>query len=212
MTTLEEALATLLPRDPSAEEIAKFYKIKEICGFSDHDSVWSLLVAFGHYEILYGDIAKNITEKTRELLAEHKLTLEATANAAEKQIRANLTESVSKTTREMANQVIQTASTIAQKNSKRNISLALFMSIGMASLCLVLVAWFSFSMGTKQAISDNAWLQTNEGQAARKLAQLNNVQEMMICPNHFQKREQNDGVYCLPYDEKSKKGWGWRIK
>lgn len=212
MTTLEEALATLLPRDPSAEEIAKFYKIKEICGFSDHDSVWSLLVAFGHYEILYGDIAKNITEKTRELLAEHKLTLEATANAAEKQIRANLTESVSKTTREMANQVIQTASTIAQKNSKKNISVALFLSIGIASLFLMLVAWFSFSMGTKQTISDNAWLQTNEGQAARKLAQLNNVQEMMICPNHFQKRQQNDGMYCLPYDEKSKRGWGWRIK
>lgn len=212
MAAIEEALSTLIAREPSSEEIAKFYKIKDICGFSDHDSVWSLLAAFGHYEILYGDISKNITDKTRELLAEHKLALEATANAAEKQIRANLIESVSKTTREMANQVIQTATSITQKNSKRKLLIALSLSIGLASASLALVSWCAFSLGAKTASADAAWLQTVEGQAARKLAELNNVDGMLACSNNFQKRQQQDGVYCLPYDEKTKKGWGWRIK
>ncbi|MFD2274827.1 hypothetical protein ACFS07_36690 [Undibacterium arcticum] len=64
MKPIEEALRVLIGREPSAEDISKFYKIKEICNFSEHDSVWSLLLAFGHYEILYEEIpAKKLRSK-----------------------------------------------------------------------------------------------------------------------------------------------------
>lgn len=212
MTPLEQALATLVGRDPTAEEMAKFYKIKEACGFSEHDSVWAMLLAFGHYEILYGEIPKQIADKTHQVLADHKLALEATASAAEKHIKANLVDAVAKTARDMADQVIKAATTMSLKESRRKFLLALSLSLGLAASVVALVGWGAYSLGAKSATADAAWLQTREGEAARKLAKINNISAMLECPSSFQQRQEGDGLYCIPFDEKAKRNWGWRIK
>lgn len=212
MTPIEQALATLVGREPTAEEVAKFYKIKEACGFSDHDAVWALLVAFGHFEILYGEIPEKITRKTHELIAEHKIALEATAHAYEKLVKANLVEAVAQTSRDMASQVIHTATAMTLQGSRRKFLVALVVSLGLTSACIAGVGWGAYTLGTKAAAADAAWLQTREGDAAKKLAKVNNLSAMLDCPSDFQKRQDGDGLYCIPYDTKANRNWGWRIK
>lgn len=212
MAPIEQALATLVGREPTAEEIAKFYKIKEACGFSEHDSVWAMLLAFGHYEILYGEIPEHITDRTRELLAEHKLALEATASAAERHIKANLVDAVAKTAREMADQVITAANRVTRADARRKYLLAFTMSIGAAAISIGLVAWGAYHAGVKAGTGDKAWLQTAEGQAARQFADLNQITTMLDCPAPYQRRQNGGALYCIPYDTKTQTGYGWRIK
>lgn len=208
MKPIEQAIATIVGREPTAEEIAKFYKIKEICGFSEHDSVWAILLAFGHFEILYGQIPDTIATKTRELLAEHKLALEASAGAAEKHIRANLVEAVAKTAKDMADQVIQAANSITRARLIAGIVLGLLAS----AVTTGVISFVAFKSGERIAEADAAWVQTKEGVAARRFAELNNISAMLDCPSVFMTRQENNGVYCIPYEADSKKNWGWRIK
>ena len=212
MTPLEHALESLVGREPTAEEIAKFYKIKEICGFSEHDSVWAMLLAFGHYEIIYGEIPKKIADKSQQLIADHKLALEATALATEKLIKSNLVDSVANTARNMAEQVIQSATAISQHESRRKFLLAVLFSIGLAASTVALVGWVSYTCGEKSATANAVWLQTREGEAARKLAKINNISAMLECPEEFKRHQEGNALYCVPYDEKTKRNWGWRIK
>lgn len=212
MAPIEQALATLVGREPTAEEVAKFYRVKEACGFSDHDSVWAMLLAFGHYEILYGEIPHHITDKTHALLAEHKNALDATAAAAERHIKANLVDAVAKTAREMADQVITAANRVTRDDARRKYLLAFTMSIGVAAISVGLVAWGAFHSGVKAGAGDKAWAQTAEGQAARRFAAMNQISAMLDCPAPYQRRQNGDTQYCIPYDTKAQTGYGWRIK
>jgi hypothetical protein len=213
MRDLEKAINAIIGREPNAEEIAKFYKVKEACGFSDHDSVWSLLLAFGHYEILYGEIPSKIASQVQTLLAEHKLSLDATANAAQKHIQENLVTAVAETAQKMADQVIKTGQKITIYESRRKFILGVVLSIGVATISLIGVAWQAFSLGTRANAAETAWLRTPEGIAARQFSELNSVKAMLDCPIPFQiiKNDKGEKI-CLPYDRKVKLIHGWRIR
>jgi len=213
MSDLEQAIKIIVGRDPTAEDIAKFYKVKEACGFSDHDSVWSLLLAFGHYEILYSEIPAKIMEQARILLAEHKLGLEATADAAQKHIQASLVTAVADTTKRMADQVIKTGQQITIFESRRKFITGVALSIGIAVLAVAGVAWGAFAVGARSSAADLAWLRTPEGMAARQFSELNSTKAMLDCPAPFQIQKNDRGeTLCLPYDEKAKLIRGWRIR
>jgi len=219
MAPIKQALATLVGREPTAEEIAKFYKIKDACGFSDHDAVWAMLLAFGHYEILYGEIPNHIANKTQELLAEHKLALDATASAAERHIKANFVDAVANTAHEIAERVISAANRVsstaadrARDDARRKYLMAFTMSIGAAAITVGLVAWGAFHIGIRSGAADKAWVQTVDGQAARRFADMNQITAMLDCPAPYQRRQNGDTLHCIPYDTKAQKGYGWRIK
>lgn len=213
MNDLEQAIKTIIGRDPTAEEIAKFYKVKETCGFSDHDAVWSLLLAFGHYEILYGEIPAKIAEQARTLLAEHKLAMDATAEAAQKHMQANLVTAVADTTKRMADQVIKTGQQITIDESRRKFVIGVALSIGVAAVAIACVAWGAFALGERSSAAELAWLRTPEGMAARQFSELNSTKAMLDCPAPFQIQKNDRGeTHCLPYDEKTKLIRGWRIR
>lgn len=213
MSDLEHAIKTIIGRDPSADEIAKFYKVKETCGFSDHDSVWSMLLAFGHYEILYGEIPAKITDQARTLLAEHKLGLAATADAAQKHVQASLVTAVADTTKRMADQVIKTGQEITIFESRRKFVIGVALSVGIAVVAVAGVAWGAFALGARSSAADLAWLRTPEGMAARQFSELNSTKAMLDCPAPFQFQKNDRGeTLCLPYDEKAKLIRGWRIR
>lgn len=213
MSDIEQAIKIIIGRDPTAEEIAKFYKVKETCGFSNHDSVWSMLLAFGHYEILYSEIPAKITDQARTLLAEHKLVLDATADAAQKHIQASLVTAVADTTKRMADQVIKTGQEITIFESRRKFIIGVALSIGIAVVAVAGVAWGAFALGARNSAADLAWLRTPEGMAARKFSELNSTKAMLDCPAPFNVRKNHEGeTLCLPYDEKAKLIRGWRIR
>jgi hypothetical protein len=211
MSDLEQAIKIIIGREPTAEEIGKFYKIKDVCGFSDHDSVWSMLLAFGHYEILYGEIPTKITDLTRTVLAEHKLQLDAAAEAAQKQIQANLVTAVTDTTKRMADQVIKTGQKITVFESRRKFVIGVALSTGLAALVMAGIAWSVFTLSERNAAADSAWLRTPDGLAARKLSELNSTKAMLACPAPFQTQTKEGRTLCIPYDEKTKLIHGWRI-
>lgn len=213
MNDLEQAIKTIIGRDPTAEEIAKFYKVKETCGFSDHDAVWSLLLAFGHYEILYGEIPAKINEQTCKLLADHKIALDATADTAQKHIQASLVTAVADTTKRMADQVIKTGQEITIFESRRKFIVGVALSIGIAAVAIACVAWGAFALGARSSAADLAWLRTPEGMAAQQFSELNSTKAMLDCPAPFQIQKNDRGeTHCLPYDEKAKLIRGWRIR
>lgn len=215
MKAIDQALQALIQREPTPEEVAKFYKIKEICGFSEHDSVWSLLVAFGHYEILYSEIPKSITDQTTRLLADHKLALEATAHATDRAIRSSLVESVASTAREMAEKALEAGKALAAGEQRRRLILAIVLALAITVPFVGLVAWGAFKAGEKAGMfaqgQENAWARSLDGQAAREFSRLNNVRAMLDCAG-YQSRKDDTSTYCIPYDEKSKRSYGWKIK
>jgi hypothetical protein len=213
MSDLAKAIEIIVGREPTTEEIAKFYKIKETCGFGNHDSVWSMLLAFGHYEILYGKIPEKIADQARVLLAEHKLGLEAAADAAQKSVQASLVTAVADTAKRMADQVIKTGQQITVFESRRKFVLGVAFSIGIAAIIIVGIAWSTFRLGAQSSAADLAWLRTPEGTAARQFSELNSTRAMLDCPAPFQIQKNGKGeTFCLPYDEKTKRIRGWRIR
>jgi hypothetical protein len=213
MSDLDQAIKIIVGREPTAKEIARFYKIKEVCGFSDHDSVWSMLLAFGHYEILYGEIPDKIADLSRTLLAEHNLAMGAIADAAQKQIQASLVTTVADTAKRMADQVIASGRQITIFESRRKFVFGVTLSIGIAVLSVAGVAWSMFDFGVQSTTADVAWLRTPEGVAARQFAEINSIKAMLDCPAPFQVRKNDGGeTLCIPYDEKTKLIRGWRIR
>lgn len=211
MKPIEQALATLIGREPTVDEISKFYKIKETCNFSEHDSVWSMLLAFGHYEILYGQIPQQIADQAHRLIAEHKIALEHTAEVSANHVKANLVENVSKAAREMAKEVIESSKQMVIANSKTKFMIGAALSFGVAAVAIGLLCWGAFTAGARSAAADAAWLSTSTGDAARRFAELNDVSSLLDC-SAGQRRIEGSKTFCIPYDEKMKKVSGWRIQ
>lgn len=215
MKPIDQALQALIQREPTPEEVAKFYQIKEICGFSEHDTVWSFLLAFGHYEILYGDMAKNIGEQTRQTLADHKLALEATAQAVERVVKSSLIESVTKTSKEMADRAIEAGKVLANSELRRKFVFAVVLALAVSAPVFGAIAWGAYKAGERSASVDStldqAWLQSPDGQAAKQFAQMNDIRSMLDC-GQYEKHTDNGATYCVPYDDKTKRSSGWRIR
>ena len=213
---LDLALQTLIGRPPTTEEITKFYQIRDLLGFAEHDSIWSMLLAFGHYEILYRDIPDQITKQTQELLAEHKLALEATAGAAQRMVGAGMAEAVAKASREAIESGKRMADSSAGGVPKRKFMLAVGSAFAAAVLAVAVVGVVAYHAGQRAggdaANLDAAWATTPQGKAAKAFAGLNPIQSMLDCSPNFQVPAEGNATYCIPYDPKTKLTTGWRIK
>lgn len=208
MSPLEEAIAALVGREPTSEEIQRFYKIKEACGFGDHDAMWAVLLAFGHYEILYGEIPAKIKSMSVDMLAAHKLALESTADASGNLIKQSLARAVEQSAAQMASAVLGQA----RKQTSTVAKAAVVCSIGFAALAVLLVSVAMFMMGSRTGAAEAAWLKTPEGVVARDFSKLNTIRTMQECAPPFQREESSQGTYCIPYDAANRKMFGWRIK
>jgi ubiquitin len=213
---IDLALQTLIGRPPTTEEITKFYQIRDLLGFAEHDSVWSMLLAFGHYEILYRDIPAQITEQTQQLLAEHKLALEATAGAAQRMVGANMAEAVAKASRDAIDAGKRMASTSGGNVTKGKFMLCLCAALALTAIVVSGIGVFSYQAGMRAGVEsaslDAAWAATPQGKAAKAFAGLNPIQSMLDCSPNFQVRAEDNATYCIPYDPKTKLTTGWRIK
>lgn len=212
-----EALKSLLGRDPTAAEVERLFKLKDTLGLADHDALWMILVAFGQYEILFSEVPEKIVEVTKSAIADHKLSLEATAAAVERATKANLSEAIVRAAKEASTTARDqtTKETTRERRIRWGWILAISCSIAVAALSLV--GYVSYQVGNSARNSAEVWLASPEGKAARALAQLNTVQAMLDCSSAFaERREVSDNgetrVYCVPFDASIKRRWGWRIR
>ena len=212
MSTPEKALQTLIGREPTTEELGKFYRIKEQLGLSDHDVVWTFLLAFGHYEIIYNEIPGRIEETAKRVLTEFRTSADAVAVATERQMRANVEASVSETVRKLSDQVIATGQAFANDSNRRKQMVAIGISIGIAALLVLVVLWAGFRLGVGSRDADVAWLNTPQGAAAKKFGEMNDLQAMLNCTPPLTKVEENGGKYCMPFDPGKKQVRSWRIE
>jgi len=213
---MDLALKTLIGRDPTTEEISKFYKIRDLLGISEHDAMWTFLLAYGHYEILYRDIPKEIVEQARQLLADHKLALDATAQAAERMVRSNLADTVAKAAADAIEAGKRIGANSGGQMPKRR-AYSYMAAAALASITVLLgIVAVSYKIGEKAGTNagtlDAAWARSPQGIAAKEFAGLNPVQTMLDCPSNFQTRKEANATYCVPYDPKTKLTTGWRIK
>lgn len=212
-----EMLKTLLGREPSADEVERIYKIKDGLGLADHDSLWQILVAFGQYEILFGEVPNKIKDQTQATLADHKLALEATAGAVERATKASLSEAIVRAAKEASQAARQATEQEAKREKVFRNSFIVAISVAIAIAGLTIAGYVGFRVGTTARSADEVWLASPEGRAAKSLAQLNTMQAMLDCSSSFaERREVTDSgesrVYCVPFDANVKRRWGWRIR
>lgn len=212
MSNPEKALQTLLGREPSAEELGKFYRIKEQLGLSDHDVVWTFLLAFGHYEILYSEIPAKIEEAAKRTLAEFRVSADAVAAATERQMRANVEASVVETVKKLSDQAIATSQALANDSNRRKLLVAIGISIGIAALAVLAVLWTGYRLGAGSRDADVAWLNTPQGIAAKEFAEMNDVQAMLSCDRPLARVDEGGKTFCMPYDPDKKQVRTWRIE
>lgn len=212
MSNPDKALETLLGREPTTDEMGKFYRIKEQLGLSDHDVVWTFLLAFGHYEILYSEIPERIEEAAKRVLAEFRVSADAVTAAAERQMRANVETSVAETVRKLSDQVIATGQAIANDSNRRKQIVAIGISLGIAALLILIVLWAGYRLGVGSRDAEAAWLNTPQGAAAKKFGEMNDIQSMLNCTPPLAKVEENGETYCMPFDPGKKQVRTWRIE
>jgi hypothetical protein len=213
---MDLALQTLIGRQPTTEEITKFYQIRDLLGISEHDAMWTFLLAFGHYEILYRDIPKEIHEQLRQTLADHKLSLDATAQAAERSVRASLADAVTAAAKEAIAEGKRIGAAGSSQMPKRKAA-AYVTGAAVAGIALafsLVAAGYKAgqSAGAVAAGANGMWAESPQGRAAKEFAGLNPVQTMLDCPSNFQTKTEENATYCVPYDAKTKLTTGWRIK
>ncbi|MFJ3317169.1 DUF6753 family protein [Herbaspirillum huttiense] len=191
---IEEVLKQLLQRDPSAEEVAKIYKLKEAFGLSDSDPVWAILTAYNHFEILFAAIPAEILKVTRESAASHKMELEAQAAASIKMTEKTLVAAVRQTAEDIARQAMESAEKTLIFRSRRQMFIAIGASVGIACACLIGALWVGAKfLGTQS--QERAWAMSAEGRAAKRLADLNDLNSLMQCSDG--KRTLVDGkLFC----------------
>ena len=212
-----EALKSLIGREPTADEIEKIIKIKDSLGLADHDAIWQILVAFGQYEILFDRIPEKIKDQTQAALADHKLALEATASAVERATKASLADAIIRAAKEASLAARQAADQQTGKQKVIRIGFVVVMSTAIAMTCLLGTGYVGYRTGIAAHNTDEVWLQSPEGKASKRLAQLNTVQAMLDCSSSFAERREvsDDGetrTYCVPFDANAKRRWGWRIR
>lgn len=209
MKPIDQALGAIIGREATADELKKFYAVKDACGFAEHDSVWAMILAFGHYEILYGEIPKRIATEATKLIADHKLALVHASEAAERHVTANIVGGVAEAVRKAAKEVVESTNTILKADARKRFIIGASLSNGISAVVISVLCWAAYSLGINAATQ--RLVQSKTGSA--QFSNLNDVQKMLACSSsEYQKRRDGDATYCIPFDEKTKRAGGWRIQ
>lgn len=208
---LNEALAALVDREPTAEEVSRFHRIKDTLGLAEHDVVWTFLVAFGHYELLYEAIPEKIKHASMELIAAQRALLEPAAKAVESQLFASVEKNATKTVERVVEEALRGAKTIQDSLQRRRLGIAFAVSAGVAALVVGLAVWGGFEAGRASRNGDMSWLDSSEGQAVRRFAQLNDVKAMLACEEPLARQQAAGKEHCVPYEKTTKQVRMWRI-
>lgn len=212
-TKMKRALERLLGREASTEEVQRFYDVKEILGVGEHDSIWTMLLAFGHYEILYKGIPAEIEKVTAEMIEKHIFSLEAQAVLATNHVQASMVEKVSKTADEMAQKAIAAAHSAVTAKTRGWLYVGLLAGIALSGAIGAGGFYVGERMGQRESLAQDVFLKTDDGKAAMYLAHHNKFEDMLSCKG-YSIHKAASGTYCIPVKTINGKtiNYGWKLK
>lgn len=212
-TKLKLALEKIVGREATTEEVKRFYEVKEILGVGEHDAIWSMLLAFGHYEILYRDIPVEIERVTKVMIERHNYALEQQARMATEDVQARMVDKVGDTANKMAQKAIEAAQgSVASKTRAWMLSGVI---AGIVLCCGVGAGGFYLgkSIGQATKLEQDAFLQSANGSAALALAKNNDLVAMERCDGYSVHKTPN-GTFCIPIRKENGQviNYGWKLK
>lgn len=209
---MEAALEALLGHEPSSDELAKVYRVKDVLGLADHDAIWTVLLALGYYGTLYEEIPEKIRAASLDIIAQQRMMLEPAARAVETQMAGTIERKSAETVARIVEETLRGAKAIGTDARRRLTVLAIGLSLSVAAVLVGLVGWGAYSAGRAERNGELAWLDSAEGRAARAFAKLNNVAAMLECGPPLTHQQGKDGGYCVPYDGAAKQVRMWRVE
>jgi hypothetical protein len=182
---LEDNFAKLLGRTPTDRSRQNIYRVRDALNIKPTDSVWMLLMALEHYEMLYEDIPGKITTAAREVVAGVRSAAEAEAAAA----RAETAKALMRAVHEAA---------VKSTKQAAGAYLAKWVSIGVGVTALAgtLLCWAAARRGEETGravggdlarrqcgalVAASSWANTPEGQLAYAMAKAGGLAEVARC-------------------------------
>lgn len=209
---LREALIAVVGREPTPEEVSKFHRVKDALGLEEHDAIWTFLVAFGHYEILYQGIPDQIKHAALEIIAAQRAMLEPAARAIEERTFRQIEGNATRTVERIVEETLRGAKAIQDHAQKKRLTVAIALSLGIAAICILVTAWGGYIAGRASAQGELSWLESAQGRAAREFARLNDVNAMLACEAPLTRQVLDGATHCVPYEQVSKKVRMWRVR
>lgn len=212
--SFQETYRKLHGREAQHSEILEFERMVTVLDTTPNDAILSLLVAFGYYKALYGEIPGKIEKASVTTLNGFKEAADATANAAMAKAEETLTKAVVKASVEAAN---NTATAKAKVEVLKWGS-----ACGVVGVVLVAAAfWYGHSTGKttgyaeaiKTATDQKAaasWAATPQGELAFKLAKSGAIDGLARC-TLAESWKIEKGV-CYPHADKKNMVQGWRVQ
>lgn len=212
-TKMKRALERLLGREATTQEVQRFYEVKEILGVGEHDSMWTMLLAFGHYEILYKGIPAEIEKVTMEMMSRHAYSLEAQAKLAANKVQSDMVAHVSKTADEMAQKAIAAAHSAVSFKTRTWLYVGLIAGIAICGAIGAGGFYVGERMGQRESLLQNSFMNSENGKAAMSLAEHNNFVEMMSCDG-YSVQKTAEGTRCIPMKKINGRTvmYGWKLK
>ena len=97
-----DAFERLLGRQPTDEQRARLYRVRDSLGLADNDALWSVLVALEYYDGLFREQPARITAEATKTLAEVRTAFAAAAEAEAARSHRSLAEAVAAASVEIA--------------------------------------------------------------------------------------------------------------
>ena len=214
MRELDESFARLLDRQPTDAERQALYRVRDTLEIENNDALWVILMALQYHQSQYEKFPKAIAQAAQGILADFRVTADATAQASAQAAKAD-----------MANAVAE----IGQKVAK---SAAHTEKLKWLTGCVLVITltfsggfWFAFDRGEvsgygagyKKAEDEKAaaaWGNTPVGQEAYYLEEANpgTINRFARCEGDGWHREKyKDGYACWPRADNGKQPGGWLV-
>lgn len=128
--SVEDAFAKLVGRQPSEEQRARLYRLRDALGLRENDAFWSIVIALEHYDSFFRAYPDTLAEKTAQCIESARATFALAAN-----------QEAARAHRLLSERVAQTSIEIARKLAERpvglhRITLALAAIVAFGALCV----------------------------------------------------------------------------
>lgn len=212
MRDLHDNFARLIGRQPSEEDIHELYRVKDALKLENNDALWLILMALQHYRGLYSSVPFAIHKATQDALFDVKRTADTAMQVSAEAAKANLAKAVSEVAQEVATATAR----------KRQWQWIAFANLTLA--CLLATMFFlgyhsGRDVGYAQRLNEahdqaedikaaDFWALTLDGYAARRLAEVTNIIDLVVCKKPGWRIDDN---VCFPYRDGNGTLHGWRI-
>jgi hypothetical protein len=102
MNEIDDGFTKLLGRQPTDKEKQDLYRVSSALNLKNNDALWLVIMALQHYQSQYERFPEAIAKAAKDVLVNFKTTADAEVKASVEAAKANLSQAVAATAREVA--------------------------------------------------------------------------------------------------------------